>query len=150
MRYLVVLFCTCVYGFCCLAQSETTLDSLERKNSFYVEIAGNGGLFSINYDRLFFSKNKHKLYGRIGYGFLFNIGFLEANYAFGKKHCIETGISYAHDLTYHWLMYYRFGYRYNGKNGLLVRVAPLLSYNIYRGEESPFSVWYGVSVGYSF
>ena len=61
-----------------------------RKNSFYLEIAGDGALFSLNYDRLLLFKNKHSLIGRAGFGFLFNIVLVEATYALGKKTLLRT------------------------------------------------------------
>lgn len=114
-----------------------------------LEIAGNGALFSLSYDRLLFHQEEQKIYGRAGFGFLFNIVFIEGSYVYGKKHCFEQGLSYGHDLTTHWDMYYRLGYRFEGKKGLLLRVAPLLHYNMFSGNTNPFDIWYGVSIGTS-
>lgn len=132
------------------SQEGTVDNSAYRKNSIYLEAAGNGALFSINYDRQLLARNDHTLIGRVGFGFLFNILFFEGNYLFGKRHCLEHGVSYGHDFYGHWDMYYRIGYRYRGKKGLLIRAAPLLHFNKFSGNPSPIDFWYGVSIGYSF
>lgn len=120
-----------------------------RKNSFYVEGFGNGGLFSVNYDRVLFSKSEHILIGRIGSGILFNPLLLEFNYLYGKKHCLEQGIGAGFNFEGAWDMAYRLGYRYLGNKGLLIRAAPLIHFE---PTVNPMNVslWGGLSLGYLF
>jgi hypothetical protein len=85
------------------AQKDTTI----ARNTLYFEGLGNAGLYSINYDRIFFIK-KQKLSWRVGFSIippdmtpaLFTFP-LELNLLFGKKHHFEIGfgLSYIYEGT---------------------------------------------------
>jgi len=75
------------------------------KNTFFVELLGNGGIGSIGYDKIILTKPKFKLSGKIG-GFYLKTNNMIAPYylsiyseqtiLFGEKHYLEfgPGISY--------------------------------------------------------
>ena len=85
----------------CYCQSEGKKDTIinqKHKNAFYVEIIGNALLYSLNYERVIFSKRQYNTAVRIGasyFGFLGNhiICPVEINEYWKKKnHGIELGI----------------------------------------------------------
>jgi len=73
--------------------------SQSKPNSFYLELLGNGGLYSVNYDRLF----TENLGGRIGVSYLSSFDFIFTsvenlllvpimlNYFVGNNHKLELG-----------------------------------------------------------
>lgn len=80
-------------------------DSSLAKNTIYIEGLGNGGLGSVNYDRLLLVKNNFKLASRVGFFFLpkkdpnfidkqsnFWSMLFELNSFWGRKANFETGI----------------------------------------------------------
>jgi hypothetical protein len=77
--------------------------SIQAKNAFYFELAGNGIYYSLNYDRILYQKNSFKTSARIGVEVLPNklqdfqdlrpAMPIEVNALVGKgKHHIETGL----------------------------------------------------------
>jgi len=134
---------------------DSTFSNIQR-NSFYVELGGNGGVISINYERIVPMNNKFGLGFRIGAGTADALtGLIEVNFIFGKsKHYLETGIGYANAINYpdQWSSV-RLGYRYQAKKGFLFRLAPMYIYNYERlkGNFDVFGgIWLGASFGYSF
>lgn len=146
------------------------------KNTVYLELLGNGGLYSINYDRILVDAAKYKLSSSIGYGLyksenIEGIPF-EVNFLFGHKHYFElgTGISYIKGLTQiepgclngavSSTIYntYRIGYRYQkDEKGFFLKVAVIPFVRLYEYEEDfksdtdkAFFVSAGAAVGYSF
>jgi hypothetical protein len=72
-------------------------DSIVRKNLLYIEFAGKGIGYSINYERLILARNKNQIY--VQAGFTYNKTFsmdcivpISFNYSFGKCNKIEIGI----------------------------------------------------------
>ena len=68
---------------------------------------------------------------------------------YGKNKRIETGLGYNFNFgTDTWSdIVFRIGIRAQGRNGLLVRVAPVISYNFDHNELLPT---FGLAIGYSF
>ena len=133
----------------------------QRMNSVYFELGGNGGAYSFNYDRLLSFKN-NRLVGlgvRIGFTY-FEFGFFgatdtykmiptEVYVLYGRNKRIETGLGYNFNFgTNNWSdIVFRIGFRAQGRNGLLVRVAPGISYTLDNNELLPAI---GIAIGYSF
>lgn len=96
-RYLIFIVLTSVLAGRLFGQSDTTRIS---KNTFYVELLGNGGFYSVNYDRILFVKNKFKISVRFGLVYYpppvaYNQYFsfpAEANFFYGNRHNIEIAI----------------------------------------------------------
>ena len=116
-----------------------------RKNSVYYEIFGNGlGAGSLNYDRNIPVSPTTGIVLRAGISWFekfFPLG--EVNILLGnQRHHFEGGIGYT---AFHEGdgVFLRTGYRFQGKKGLLIRVAPMYCIN------RKF-FWYGLSLGYSF
>ena len=131
-----------------------------RKNSFFVEIFGNGSVYSVNYDRILPLKNKLALFLRVGgneyngedtdklsFNFLCATGILYG----GPKHFLDTGIGYTYFMNFpDRLIAISGGYRFQGPKGLLIRATPMYMYNTEKGDVFGNSLWGGLSVGYSF
>lgn len=131
-----------------------------RKNSAYLEVMGNGIIYSINYERLF-TDNTVKPFIRIGGNEMHfdksdTLRFFlvsEAGIAIGKsKNLLDVSLGYTHplsELDKDRLFFIRAGFRYMGAKGLLVRFAPMYAVNTLKGDV--FSgLWFGAAVGYSF
>jgi hypothetical protein len=127
------------------------------KNTIFLELAGNGGFYSLNYDRILLEKAKWKLAGRIGamyyreelnyldYNHSLKIAVpIEASYLRGKgDHYLELGIGMtpwyenykdfdASEISHIVLLSSaRLGYRYQKKEGgmfLKAGFTPLLQF----------------------
>ncbi len=146
------------------------------KNTVYLEFLGNGGLYSINFDRILVDAEKFKISSSIGYGSYPNENIegipFEVNFLFGHKHYFElgTGISYIKGLTQvepdhsygviSSTIYntYRIGYRYQKDvKGFFFKVAVIPFVRVYEYEEffksdpdKAFFLSLGAAVGYSF
>ncbi|WP_293784685.1 hypothetical protein [uncultured Pedobacter sp.] len=85
-------------GFKAVAQDSTLIKPYIKKNSIYAELLGNGGVYSINYDRIFQLSKKVKIVPRVGFSTLDEVLIfpLEANLLLSKsntsKNFFETGI----------------------------------------------------------
>lgn len=81
-----------------MAQESTVTTPYFRKNSIYAELLGNGGVYSINYDRIFQLSKQVKIVPRVGFSTLDEVLIfpLEANLLLSKsntsKNFFETGI----------------------------------------------------------
>ncbi len=67
------------------------------KNTVHLELLGNAGIYSFNYDRILLSKNTFKISGRIGLSLVFlQAGTcpIEFSFLFGKKNNLEIGLGY--------------------------------------------------------
>lgn len=131
-----------------------------RKNSFYVELLGNGAVYSINYDRIFPLKEKFALTARIGaneyhgsstdelsFNFLGGLGILNG----GPRSFLEAGVGF----TYFTgepdrLIIINFGYRFQGRKGLVLRGTPMIIINTQSGDVFGDGFWIGFSIGYAF
>jgi len=112
-----------------------------KRNTIFVELLGNGGIYSLNYDRILISKEKWKLAGRAGVSYFnffddFNTQFyaipLEVSHLLGKgNHFLETGLGFTplyktsegigeiniNQETLFLISTARLGYRYQRKDG---------------------------------
>ena len=116
-----------------------------RKNSIYYEVLGNGiASGSLNYDRNIPLSPKTGIILRAGLAWFdkfFPLG--EVNLLLGnQRHHFEGGVGYTAFPDGDGV-FLRTGYRFHGRKGMLVRVAPMYCIN------RKF-FWYGLSLGYSF
>lgn len=104
MKYILLLTLLCTIS----ANPAHAQESPEplRKHSVFVELAGNGGYYSFNYDRIMLAKTKWKVSGRVGVMYYSeSLGYLENNkqstYAIpvevsylrgGSNHHLELGL----------------------------------------------------------
>jgi hypothetical protein len=101
--FLLVLFSTFCFG-----QKDTTHIA---KNTFYIEVEGNGLLGSINYERLIYNEKSKSLSLRIGFlpfyekSASFIAVPLECCAFFGDKHFLDIGLGLSY---YHGLSEYRY------------------------------------------
>jgi len=81
-----------------IAQDSTLTKPYLKNNSIYAELLGNGGAYSINYDRIFQLGNQVKIVPRVGFSTLEDVLIfpLEVNLLLSKsstsKNFFETGI----------------------------------------------------------
>lgn len=134
----------------------TTMTTVLPRNSFYVELGGNAGMISINYERLVPLADRTGLGLRVGIGSADALtGLLEVNFIYGiNKHYLETGIGYTNAVDYpdQWVSI-KLGYRYQAPKGFLFKIAPMYIYNFEKakGNDDIFDgIWLGASFGYSF
>ncbi len=168
---LVLLFLFCISS---PAFSQSYLPNNSSRNSFYLEVLGNGLLYSINYDRILKEKEKSAWVGRIGITYApppdQGPGILaELNLLLGSSnHHFELGAG----STYYYLfnkkdetlsnpdislLFFttRIGYRFQKKEGgFLFRAAltPLYAVNVDQDIvqfEKNFILYGGVSIGYT-
>jgi len=132
-----------------------------RKNAFYFELGGNGGLYSINYDRIVLSGEKSYLSLRGGFAKYPEVGFIEnsfvfpfeTNFIFGKhNNFFEFGVgqsiviqSGSHFNDFDSYLTLRLGYRYISETGLTVRFGFVPILNDYDSM-----IWIGLGIGYAF
>lgn len=133
----------------------------EGLNAFYVEGLGNGGLFSLNYDRVLYQGEKVGGFIRTGLTEwhaddtdALDIGIIqEAGILYGgPNHFIDSGVG----VTF-WtkdsetFIVPRIGYRFVSHEGLFIRVSPaMLVINSGDKEDSFGGYWLGLAVGYSY
>jgi len=162
-RFSLILFLQ-ILIFCTLDAQEGILsensNKLYRKNSIFLEILGNGAVYSFNYDRIFSLKNHKALVIRVGgneyhgihseklsYNFIGGAGIVHG----GPKHFFDTGIGYTYfSGSPDRLFALMAGYRFQGKKGLLFRLTPMYINNSEKGDTFGNGLWFGLSVGYSF
>jgi len=160
---LISLLCQLV--FCVSMEAQSTgfitpgLEEL-RKNSLYLEILGNGAVYSFNYDRLFPIKKTMALVLRVGgneyhgsqtdeksYNFLGSIGLISGK----SRHFVEPGLGYTYfSGSPDRLIILSVGYRFQGRKGLLVRATPMYINNSQKGDTFGNGLWFGTSIGFSF
>lgn len=136
------------------------LFSQEHKDrSIYLELAGNGGIGSVNYEADLFTKEKKHLCWRAGLsgfpidknnGFAFVIP-LSANFIYGRDHQLELGIGQSLTVTTKVKLFVRtvpiVGYRFQpAEKSWFIRVSytPLIS-NIW---DIQYQHWGGISFGF--
>jgi hypothetical protein len=144
------------------AQNDSTIHSeriIPRKNAIYFEAMGNGALYSINYDRIFLLINEGAVFFRLGgneyhgistENLSFNI-IGAAGILIGKHYSFfESSLGYTHFLNEpDRLIIFTFGYRLQGRKGLLVRATPMIVFNTQTGNTF-HGLWFGLSLGYAF
>ena len=142
-------------------------------NSFFIELGGNGGIYSLNYDRILVYKSAKGFSIRAGINGYprgeanwSGVILIEGNFFIGRNnHHIETGIGYTHYRNYlkltteKWNVstenYFipRIGYRYQNtldktlffKAGL----TPDITFDK-KEKEWLFFLWAGIGIGVSF
>lgn len=159
LRILALLFIS-------LFEAKAQDDSLLlKKNAIYFEFAGNGLIFSVNYERLLFQKRLMHLRARVGAGrfpgshrgYLEWDGFftlpVEINALIGKRNnFFEAGIGNTFSSSKDGIEFssLRLGYRFEQEDGgFLVRLAPMLIY-IHQQNKNQLSPFFGISVGGTF
>jgi hypothetical protein len=145
------------------------------KNAFFIELAGNAGLFSLNYERLYFYREKFKMGARAGFAPNFNgiyveqVYLLENNFIlFKNPHHLELGLGVTMQRRYNekpntvdsyfWenilFSVWRCGYRYQKQDdGFFLRagITPVVMSNDALGfHPGYFMFWGGASIGMSF
>lgn len=145
------------------------------KNAGFIELGGNAGLYSLNFDRIYYYKEKLKISARVGFAPNFNgfyieqIYILENNFIlFKNPHHLELGLGVTLQRRYNekpneidnyfWenilFSVWRCGYRYQKQDdGLFLRagITPVVMSNDAEGFHSNyFQFWAGASVGLSF
>jgi hypothetical protein len=135
-------------------------DQEVRKNSVYLEILGNGAVWSLNYDRIIYSKDKTSLFLRAGgneyHGsstdeLSFNIIAAAGILSGGVKNNFEASMGFTYfSGSPDRLIVLATGYRFQGSKGLCVRLTPMYIYNTEKGDTFGNSLWFGFSIGYSF
>lgn len=146
-----------------------------KKNSVYLEIAGSGLLYSVNYDRLLIIDNKMRFSTTVAVWYIphiesisdfkymigSSVGF---NTLFGKQtHFAELGINFAYmnmkdteDNIYHTAyLPIRLGYRYQKDDGgLFLRASLMPIIAIYQDADAeflyPVTPHFSIGVGYGF
>ncbi|MBN2612711.1 MAG: hypothetical protein JXB00_14235 [Bacteroidales bacterium] len=176
----IFLFFGILFHFACgiFAQKPARQNAYDR-NAIFVEILGNSGSLSINYDHLLFLFPQLKIAGRIGLAFLpvndvisgipFEISLLVPS---GRNHHFElgTGLSYIKGIQNEHIMAllvgeivktseslyipFRLGYRYQREKGgffLKAGVVPVVSiYEFEKHFSGKSHLWFGLGLGYSF
>jgi hypothetical protein len=165
MKVLFISFlCQLVFYVSIEAQSTSLIKpGMEglRKNSLYLEILGNGAVYSFNYDRLIpISKKPLALVLRVGgneyhgskteeksYNFLGSIGLIAGT----SRHFAEPSLGYTYfSGSPDRLIVLSFGYRFQGRKGLLIKATPMYINNSQKGDTFGNSLWFGISIGFSF
>ena len=145
------------------------------KNSIFVELGGNAGVFSLNIDRIYYYKPTFKISARFGAAVDMNhiyfepIAVIENNFIFFKNpHHLEMGlgatlkrrynekISGNNDYFWENILFgvTRIGYRFQKQDdGVFIRAAltPVVTSNDALGfHANYFQLWAGASIGISF
>jgi len=158
-----------------IANAQEIKDTNIKKNAIFIELAGNAPLYSLNYDRLLFMKEKNTFnlsasigVGSVGvsgvYSFPMELNFLIAPLSnrleiglgytpsFGNRTYVQSGIVYAKK-NFDYDMLARLGYRYQTKYSRIFFRAdftPIIYHNYYDGGKLKVMPWGGISVGLTF
>jgi hypothetical protein len=155
------LICSIIL-FYCLSISVFSQDTLGKKKSLYFELAGSGGLGSLNYERELFTKKNTEFTLRLGY----SIAPVDKNNGFGNvfpflfnsligksAHKLEVGLGQAFTITTKGNFFIMgnavLGYRYQHpekKWFYRISYTPIISYLI----NFQLQNWAGLSIGYTF
>lgn len=152
-------------------------DKYPARSANFIELAGNAGLYSLNFDYIYFYKEKFKMSGRIGASIFPNGYHLEQAYVieqnfifFENPHHLEFGPGLtlqrkfnptcANDSIYKWesiwFGMFRLGYRYQPQtDGFFFRagITPIFYRKSDCGVEFPVTktwFWAGVAIGVTF
>ncbi|MBS4014309.1 MAG: hypothetical protein KGZ97_11215 [Bacteroidetes bacterium] len=136
-----------------------------KKNSAYLELGGNGILYSIGYDRLYKITNYSKLTLGSGLTYIFSEYYNrhrlwaspQINYLIGEKKFLEVGIGLTIPvITDNYINmppligFYRLGFRYQREDGGLqfrIGLTPICLVSESRLSIAP---WAGISIGWTF
>jgi len=182
-RYFLVLTTSLLFSDLLNAQEEDytmphpvrDFEKQPAKNLLYIELAGNGGLYSLNYERIYLYHEKFKTGVRAGFAPNFNGIYIEQVYLlehtfilFKNPHHLELGAGVSlqrrfnekPDLPniYFWenlfFSTWRCGYRYQKQDdGFFFRaglIPVVMSHDALGFHPDYFQFWGGVSVGMSF
>lgn len=179
----ILVFLICSYtSFCQIKEPDYVLENprdytkFPARNANYMELLGNGGLYSINFERIFLYKEKFKISGRVGanvmpIGAQIEQGYvIENSYIFlPNPHHIEIGPGLTLQRKYNpgcsdttiyvwesvWFAMFRLGYRYQKREDGFFFKAGILP--IFYTKNSCYSefppknwFWAGAAVGLSF
>lgn len=150
-------------------------DKKPARNSGYIELGGNAGFYSLNFERIYYYKEKIKISGRFGFspqmhGYYFEqVYVLENNFIFLKNpHHVEIGVGETLQRRYNekcntqdeyfwenlWWSLARIGYRYQKQDDgffLKIGITPItLQKNACEFNPTYFQLWAGISIGMSF
>ena len=145
------------------------------KNAGFIELGGNAGLYSLNFDRIYYYKDKLKISARVGFAPHFNGIYIEQEYVlennfilFTNPHHLELGLGATLQRRYNerpgqidnyfWenilFSVWRCGYRYQKQDdGFFFRagLTPVVMSHDEEGFHSNyFQFWAGASFGISF
>ncbi len=145
------------------------------KNAVYIELGGNGGFFSFNYERTYYYREKFKMSARGGFAPNFNGIYIEQVYLiennfilFKNPHHLEFGVGVTMQRRYNerpnspdhyfWenLLFsaWRCGYRYQKQDeGFFLKagITPvIMSHDAVGFHPGYFQLWGGAAVGMSF
>ena len=145
------------------------------KNAGFIELGGNAGLYSLNFDRIYYYRDKLKISARVGFAPHFNGIYIEQEYVlennfilFTNPHHLELGLGTTLQRRYNerpnqidnyfWENIFfgdaRCGYRYQKQDdGFFFRagLTPIFMSNDAEGFHSNyFQLWACVSFGMSF
>jgi hypothetical protein len=158
------------------SSGQTVKDSTSiSKNTVYVELLGNAGIYSINYDRIILEEKRLKISGSIGISYIppsirYNHTFIypaEINFLYGRKNYLELSIGYSLLLNLYkediFMVYdiysypvLRIGYRFQKPNGGFFFRTGFLLYLVKNGFTIDYSnysnnkTWIGAGFGYTF
>jgi len=180
-KNIFVLILFLLFGFISKAQDDYATPTprdygkLPAKNAGFIELGGNAGLYSLNFDRIYYYKEKLKLSGRVGFAPHFNGIYIEQQYVlennfilFSNPHHLELGLGATLQRRYNerpgqidnyfWenILFgvARCGYRYQKQDdGFFLRagLTPIFMSNDAEGFHSNyFQFWAGISFGVSF
>lgn len=128
-------------------------------NAVFLEVGGNGGMFSLNYERIFSMSDKTYVAPRLGvsewsndeepnrYILVTGVSILTN----GPKHFVEFGLGCTFYFESNLETWYPLliGYRYHGPKGFLFRFSPMFITSS-NTESFGNTVWLGASFGYTF
>lgn len=145
------------------------------RNAGFIELGGNAGLFSLNFDRIYFYKENLKVSGRVGFapephGHYFEQVYLAENcfILFKNPHHLELGLGATVQRRYNerpdqpdnyfweniWFGVLRAGYRYQRQDdGVFMKagLTPVLMSSDAEGfHPGYFQLWLGAAIGMSF
>lgn len=145
------------------------------KNAGFIELGGNAGLYSLNFDRIYLYKERLKMSARFGFapephGYYFEQVYLAENnfILFSNPHHLEIGLGATLQRRYNerpnepdnyfweniWFGIFRCGYRYQKQDdGLFFRAGltpAIMSKDAEGKHPNYFRFWLGASIGVSF
>ena len=145
------------------------------KNTAFVELFGNGGLYSLNYDRIYLYHEKFKISARVGFAINLQGVYIEQDYIleqnvifFKSRHHLELGLGItlqnqfnenckvSGEYLWEKIIYssLRCGYRYQKQSdGFFLKAGftPVLMQQSNCGFDAKyFQLWAGIGVGISF
>lgn len=168
-----LLLALCLVLFAVPALAQNTVPPVTAKNTVFVEFLGNGGVYSLNYDRIFFQRDRFKTSFRVGASLMPHKSYVAENYFFSmtlpveingmwgsNRHHFEAGLGYT---PFYWsrqntanmpgvrenrrfsnMLISRIGYRYQRpEGGLFFRAALMPNYYAAPGARVTYFSWIG-------